>query len=154
ITHLVSDSNTSIKKLTRESNIQTIDCLVHKIRGMKRKFYTLSLSEQIVGKTTSPQFKYIRSQLCETLANRLSLELRFMRNKHKGNINNFLRDVERLTHIIIPCLSGSRGMCKISSYCNGQNIKKQLPNKMYLKPTPTDSKLLQQCIDCRRHASI
>ena len=128
-----------------------VDCMVHRSRAQRRKFYASSYSDQLVGKGQNCNQGYIKHMLAEAIVNRCTKELYHAAQKYPHN-DRFSEQIEKARQNILSCFQGEHANCpKSSLVCRRKNRYKyfHLPYNRPITPTSEDISKLQAVIDHR-----
>ena len=154
VTHIVCDGTNKVLKGIREdgnTEPKKVDCSVHLARGQRRKFFSQSYSEELLGKPTNTNFNFVKNKLGNAITNRCSKEIYLARRKYLID-HQFHSHIESVRKNIIPCFSGNHDKCRGASLVCRQKNRfnyRHLPYSKEITPTPLDKVKLQAVVDHR-----
>ena len=153
ITHILCDGTDKVLKGVESLSGETpekLECVVHRARALRRKFYGCKFSVDLVGKPSLNTYSYNKAALANALVNRTSNELLRAVNKYAGDFPAYLRHMEAARRCIIPCFQGDHSECEVASLvCQGkcESSPVFLPHQKFISPTEADVIHLYDCID-------
>ena len=154
VTHIVCDGTHKVLKgikSTGSTAPKKVDCGIHQARAQRRKYFSQSYSEELLGKTCNNNYNYVKHKLGVAIAKRCSQEIYLARKKYSTD-KEFYRHIESVRNNIVPCFSGRHEKCKKASLvCRQKNRHHyhHLPYSKEITPTPSDKVKLQAVIDHR-----
>lgn len=117
--------------------VEKLDCVVHRFRCMRRAFYNITWSEQLVGKKSYASYSYRREKLCDAIVRRCSGEV--LRGLQSRPPSKRYSRIENACLNLVDCFSGDHSHCKeLSFICPSLKNLNYLPYSQPIYPTNTD----------------
>lgn len=133
------------------NKIEKLDCVVHRARGMRRRFYATQWSEYLSGHPSHASYTYRKNKLCDALVTRCVAELQHGISTY-SNLEKLQAAMKKAAKNIIDCFMGNHAHCRTDSMvCHGaskvQSPPNHLPYSSYIHPTEEDKKNLMLVIN-------